>query len=630
MIENYIFSGIGHALGSYIITNKELESAIDRGFLTGFNAQRIEQNDDYIRYSEKHTETTPFSYFAEQKMGFRTRNHVVPFPPTKEKLHTSESTLDLAIRATKAAFHDASVHPEDIDLWLMSSGTPHEQAPGMASFIKCYFTKFDNRSLTSTLTSACVGFNINLQRAIEYFRCNKQAQHILIAHTEIMSGLLTRKTDFVPFVTFGDGAAAVVLSRQIASEKAGVLSVVNHEDMRMINHLGANKYGDLYMTPGIVKDRATINIVRNCKTVLHHAGWNVDDVSLFIPHQTGNAIVHGSVAQLKLPHQKVYQDIQYKHGNLSGASVPVAFSILKQNKALDKSMKILTSTAGLGGENGAFTYLVPQEAQTIKKQKSKIDINNDLRGKKALLTGSTGGLGQCIALQLAKRGCSLILHYNSNHKKAKSLHEKLKKYKVDIDLIQFNYENKHALDTFIQQVQSRHTSIDYLIHTVAITGAVLRAGKIPDEEMRKVTQINQLMPVEITKKLKSILTDTILYVGSVAEDAQFSGSSLYVASKKAFHGFAAAFSREAKAAGIRSVYYMPGLINSGMVNVLNDKQINAAMVGINQVALIEPDDIAQRIVKSLYLPKVTKVFDSYEQALLVRRDGYRFDQPEIF
>lgn len=114
-----------------------------------------------------------------------------------------------------------------------------------------------------------------------------------------------------------------------------------------------------------------------------------------------------------------------------------------------------------------------------------------------------------------------------------------------------------------------------------------------------------------------------MYVGSVAEDAQFSGSSSYVSSKRALHGFAASFAFEAASAGIRSLYYMPGLVDSGMVNVLNKKQIATSMQSIGQEKLVPAGEIAERIAQSLYIAKVPQVHDLYEGILLVRRDGYR-------
>ncbi len=68
---------------------------------------------------------------------------------------------------------------------------------------------------------------------------------------------------------------------------------------------------------------------------------------------------------------------------------------------------------------------------------------------------------------------------------------------------------------------------------------------------------------------------------------------------------------------------MPGIIDGGMTDKLDDKQKYNAMMSIGQEEVLLANDVAKRIVRSLYIPKVQKVVDKYEGALLVRRDGYK-------
>lgn len=620
MTENYIFSGIGHALGKFVITNDELEIAVHKGFLKGFNEHRICESASFKEFLKDHPEVSPFHWFAEYKMGFRTRNHVVPFPPTKTKLQGAENSLHLAVKAVQNALDDAGVHPEEIDAWFLSTATPHEQAPGMCSTLKCFFVNHHNQTPTMTVTSACVGFNINIERSIEFFKCNPNAKHVVIVHAEVMSALLQRKTDFVPFTTFADASAAIVCSKVMAEKREGVLSIVNHEDLNMIDFLGANKHGDLYMDAGIVKNRAIENICKASFESLKIAGWELKDIELMVPHQTGNAIVHGAAEKMGFPLNKTFQEVQLNHGNLSGASIPLGLSILKKSKRLLPGMKILTATAGLGGEFGSYTY---QVQQNIMDNSNFVDLSKDLAGKTALVTGSTGMLGVALAMELSALGCKLILQYNSADEKKQKLECELIKNHAQYLFVRADFTSSDGVLTFVDEVAKLEGAIDYIIHTAAITGSLSRAGEVSEREVHEVAQINQYAPVEITKKLKSKISSVILYVGSVAEDAQFSGSSAYVQAKRGLHGFAASFAYEAVGVGIRSIYYMPGIIDGGMTDKLDDKQKYNAMMSIGQEEVLLANDVAKRIVRSLYIPKVQKVVDKYEGALLVRRDGYK-------
>lgn len=619
MTENYIFSGTGHALGKFTITNAELEAAAEKGYLKGFNSERVRESEAYKEFLKTNPDVSPFSFLAEYKMGFKTRNHVVPFPPTKTKLKAADTTLTLAVKAVENALDDSGIHPEEIDAWFMSTATPTEQAPGIASILKCYFVNINNNITCTTVTSACVGFNINMQRAIEYFMCHPEAKHIVIGHSEVMSEIIRRLIDFVPYVTFADAAAAVVLSRVQSEKKQGVISVVNHEDLHMIDFLGANKQGDLYMDAGIVKDRAILNIVDATHEILGKSGWDLADIDLMIPHQTGNAIVHGAAEKLNFPLEKVYQEVQKNHGNLSGASIPLSLSLLKKEKKLKPGMKILTATAGLGGEFGAYAYIV----QDNFYDKTPCLLHGmELAGKTALVTGSTGAVGFEICKELSARGCNLILQYNSHEEKRLALETELMKFHSKFCFINADFRNPDEVKKLISSIKNMTGEIDYIVHTTGITGPVLKSGDVSDEDAKIVSQVNENAPVEITKQLKHLVKSVVLFIGSVAEDVQFPGSSAFVQSKKGLHGYAATFSSEAAVNSIRTIYYMPGIINSGMGKSLDDKLQYNIMMGINQPEILDVNDVAARIVKSLYLLKIQKVHDTREGALLVRRDGY--------
>ncbi|UCH92146.1 MAG: SDR family NAD(P)-dependent oxidoreductase [Candidatus Aminicenantes bacterium] len=622
MAESYVFSGFGYAAGKHQITNEELEAAVKKGYLIGFTEARIKASPEYQELAAIHPGSSPFCYFVERKMGFKTRNHVVPFPASDEKIRHSENGIDLALTAIEHALSDSVIHPEKIDAWFVSSATPPQKAPGIAATLKCYFVTDTNQTPATTITSACVGFNINLQRAIEYFKCHPQATHIIIAHADTLSHLLTRRINFINYVTFADAASAVVLSRVPTGRKQGVLSVLNYEDPYMIDHLGADEDWNLYMTPQIVKIRATKDIVKATREVLKKSHWEINDIDILAPHQTGNAILHPSAEILGIPREKLFQDVQVNYGNISGASIPFCLSLLKEQGQLKEGKKIVCPTAGLGGEYGAFSYLVPQQTRANTWTNKGIDWSKDLAGKSTFITGSTGSLGLEIVKALAKRGSQLILHCNSDEETIKKLVPQLEEMRADFKIYQANFAEKQDVKDLVKQLEQDYDTIDYLVHTTVIIDGINRVSDASEHVLKEVARVNQFSLVELTKRLKDKISGVILYVGSAAEEAPLPESSSLVSAQKGLHGFAAAFSPEAYSAGIKSIYYMPGIIEPGMANIRDESEIKAAMISINQQKIIDPREIAERIVKSLYLSKIKNVRDCYENMLLVRKDGY--------
>ena len=614
MFENYIFSGYGFVTGQYKVTNNDIDKAIDDGFFSGLDKERITHSDKYKLLQKKIPDVSPFDYMAEHMMGFRKRFHVVPFPPRKTSYESADTALDLLVDSIQQAFDSSGVHPDDIGAWIVGTATPHEMAPGIAETAKSYFAKMNNTAEAMTTTSACVGFNINIERALNYLKAHTEVNHVVVAHTEVMSNLLLEEKDFVPFTTFGDGAAAVIISRVKSDKIEGIIDVINYEDLAMVDFLGADRDGNLIMDPRMVKARAVPNIATTAAELLKKVGWSIEDTDLFIPHQTGNAIVHEAAEELQFPLAKVFQEIQLDFGNLSGASVPASFAYLHEQNRLQTGMKIVTSVTGLGGEMGGFTYIVPD----FKKLTPK---NSDLKNKTALVTGSTGGLGGEVSQQLALKGCRVIMQYNSNKSKAEEVLKSLANQHLNHKIIKANFNSTEDVKQLAQEIKNVINELNYLVHTVAVTGSLNKASEITDEETRWVDMVNYKNSAMLTELLTDILTETVIFTGSIAQDAQFSGSSAYVSSKRGLFGFAAGYA-QSNYPKINCIYYIPGVIDGGMTEVLNQAQINASMLAIGQKKIIPLKDIANRIIRSLYIPKVANVRSHYEGVLVVRKDGY--------
>jgi 3-oxoacyl-[acyl-carrier-protein] synthase-3 len=608
---NYIFSGIGHAVGKYKVSNQDIFQASKQGLLSGFDESKVLASKNYQAFLENHPGVSPFDYFAKYKMGFENRHTVVPFPPKKNHFLRTETTTELAVRAIEDAFEDSGLQATDIDAWFVSTVSPHEQAPGIAATIKTHFVDKYNLTPAYTLTSGCAGFNLNLERAKEYLQLNENATHVVVAHSETMSSFLTEKSKFVSFVTFGDGAGAIILSKQEGDKKEGLLEIENYQDLKMIDYVGVDKYWNLYMGESIIKDRAIVDLVKSSKSILNKTNWTIEDVDLAVPHQTGNAILLEAAQQLNIPEEKMYLDAQRAFGNVSGSTVLLSLSLLNKAKDLKPNMKLLSAAAGVGGKYGAFSYIVPEKPH---KYDSEVRV---LKGKTVLVLGATGGIGQSIVKHLDRLGADIIVQYRNE--------EKLELLKSDLPSIkayQADFSDEASIKTFTEAIKKDYKQLDYMILASGVSGGVSSALNVNAEDFRAVTQLNFTSQVEVYQSLFPLLKETAVFVGSAAEDAQFTGSSSYVSAKRSLHGFVASASWEAFSKGLRLVYYMPGIVETGMTMELNAKQAFMAMQQINQEDILQADEVADRIVKSLYLINVNKVDDSFENILTVRRDGY--------
>ncbi len=70
---------------------------------------------------------------------------------------------------------------------------------------------------------------------------------------------------------------------------------------------------------------ATTVIPRAAQSVTRKAGWELEDVSLFIPHQANTRIIESAAKRLNLPMDKFFVNLE-RYGNTSAASIPIALT----------------------------------------------------------------------------------------------------------------------------------------------------------------------------------------------------------------------------------------------------------------------------------------------------------------
>ncbi len=91
----------------------------------------------------------------------------------------------------------------------------------------------------------------------------------------------------------------------------------------------------------------------------------------------------------------------------------------------------------------------------------------ELKGKNALITGSSRGVGQQLALGLAKLGCNVILHGRSSESCAKTL-ELLKEFPVSVYCIFGELSDETQVSDLIEQVKDLGINVDILYNNAAI------------------------------------------------------------------------------------------------------------------------------------------------------------------
>jgi len=222
----------------------------------------------------------------------------------------------------------------------------------------------------------------------------------------------------------------------------------------------------------------------------------------------------------------------------------------------------------------------------------KLKLNMNLRGRAAIVTGGSSGIGQAICGQLAGEGTKIIFTYNSNEAGAdetlKILGKGNFKYKVDI-------RNETEIEKFFAFVKQKFGKIDILVNNA---GKTLRGDNLDIGLWREVFDITLFPAVKFTQEaLKIMSKGKILNISSVyGEDkAAWKGLVPFSAAKSALNNFTVTMAKNL-APNILVNGIMPGYVLTPLWGKMNEDKIksNSSEQLINR--FIKPEEIATMAV----------------------------------
>jgi len=226
-----------------------------------------------------------------------------------------------------------------------------------------------------------------------------------------------------------------------------------------------------------------------------------------------------------------------------------------------------------------------------------------LRGKTALITGATGGMGSEIAKQLVTDGVHLIL-LGRNEKKLKSLKDTLRGISsAGIETVCLDLSMD--IEKPAKELASRLKHLDIFLYTagVIIPNHIENVTSREFEEQFNVnfrsvfTLVQAMLPL-----LKEARGEIIMVNSSVIKGAK-DELSVYSSAKHAMAGFTESLRQEVNPCGVRVVNIIPGKTATAMQEDLHRRK-NLKMKG---ELLIQPYEIAYTILKILKLPFTSEI-----------------------
>jgi len=318
--------------------------------------------------------------WIQQRTGIRERRYA----------RRGTSSSNLGFEASRRALEDAQLAPSEIDLIVFATMTPDHYFPGNGGLLA------QQLGLSSTpaldIRMQCAGFLSGLQVADAFIRSGTYRRVLLVGAechaaffpwtNDVWAVLFGESEGPVPAearawgtahrdraVIFGDGGGAFVLEAQEEDDGRGFLGFEMRTDGSHWDKLhvpGGGSASFPYFTPEMFADNRTIPIVEGRQVfrlattampeivleILKRHGLTTEDLSLLLMHQANLRINEAVQKSLKLPDEKVYNNIQI-YGNTTAATLPLVYHEAKMAGRIPKGALVCFTALGAGLHWGA-------------------------------------------------------------------------------------------------------------------------------------------------------------------------------------------------------------------------------------------------------------------------------------
>ena len=239
-----------------------------------------------------------------------------------------------------------------------------------------------------------------------------------------------------------------------------------------------------------------------------------------------------------------------------------------------------------------------------------------LKGRTAVVTGGSRGIGRAVCLKLAQNGCDVAFLYAGNEGKASDTLTELQALGVKAAAFRCDVSDSNAVKEVFGRILTQFGHIDILVNNAGITRDKLVLG-MKCEDFDDVIGVNLRGAFYTIKQEYPLFakqrSGKIVNISSVAGLMGNAGQANYAASKAGVIGLTKTVAKELASRGVCCNAVAPGFIRTDMTEKFSDDEKVVSTIPVNRVGT--PEEVAS-LVLFLCLP-----CSDYITGEVIRIDG---------